>query len=110
VKLLVILAIAACAPRSNAEKSHVVTVRGKIREISTIDLSKKAGVPNLYTEILLDVDEVTPAERKAAISREVVFFKQGKLELANGAHVEFEVDTLDWNQPKRLRILKFKTL
>jgi hypothetical protein len=81
-------------------------VRGKIREISSVDLSKTASVENPYTEVLLDIEEVTPLERKKVVTRDIVFFRQGKVPLQMGDRVELEVDTLDWSKPTRLRILR----
>jgi hypothetical protein len=83
-------------------------VRGKVRQIGTVDLSKTSSVENLYTEILLDVEEVTPLERKSVVTPEVVFFRQGKLPIETGDRVELEVDTLDWT--KRLRIVRHTRL
>jgi hypothetical protein len=81
-------------------------VRGKIREIATIDLSKTASVENPYTEIFLEIEDATAVERKNDVTRDIVFFRQGKLPLKVGDCVELEVDALDWSKPTRLRILR----
>jgi hypothetical protein len=63
-------------------------VRGKIQEISSVDLSKTASVENMYTEVLLDIEEVTPLERKKVVTRDIVFFRQGKVPLQMGDRVK----------------------
>jgi hypothetical protein len=105
------VSILACArPRDMEQRTMACTVRGKIREIGTVDISKTASAKNLYTELLLDVADVQPPERRAAVTRDVVFFKQGELPLKAGDTVELEVDTLDWSKVTRLRILRWRTL
>jgi len=55
-----------------------------------------------------------PGEAEAALARETEFvleppFRSLSL-AAPGARVELEVESLDWNQPKRLRIVRFRAL
>ena len=89
--------VLACASATAApSEKPMLKVTGTIKDVRTEDVSKRAGVPNLYSYVTIAVERVEPAGEREKLRAEVEVVQSGKVEFAVGAkvQVEFQWDKL----------------
>lgn len=90
-------------------------VIGKITNIQVHDLSKRAGVKNLHTNLTLQITDVSPQEIAAKIeSSELSFTRQTDSNLDSnllvGDMVVAIISTYDFSQPEYFTLYDLKKL
>lgn len=85
----------------------MVKIVGTVAACEVVDLTKKAGVPNLYTRVKITVDKSDDPR----VSGEVELQKRGKIELETGARVEATTHlSSQWRAGERLELYEIRKL
>jgi hypothetical protein len=104
-----VIALALAAACAGAKESRMVKLTGTVAHTEVVDLTKKAGVPNLYTRVTIAVESAD--DPRLTTGGEVELQKRGEIRLSPGTRVEATTQVpSNWRRGDRLAFYELKPL
>jgi hypothetical protein len=106
-RVAVVLAMLLASACAGAKESRMVKIIGTVASCDVVDLSKTAGVPNLYTRVKIAVEKADDAR----LTGEIELQKKGSEKIEKGARVEATTSLMsNWRPGEKLTLYEIKKL
>jgi hypothetical protein len=102
-----VLAMALATVCAGAKESRMVKLTGTVARSEVVDLTKTAGVPNLYTRVTITVESSDDPRLKGDVELQ----KRGEIKVDQGSRVEATTSLMsNYRAGDRLTLYEIKPL